>query len=93
MPVIGVNYWQKLEEDLSLSSLSFAWLLGIWIADAALSRYLHLGNVKVKSLEYYRFYKTKYLVDSFYIFLCHLAELVTLFSSMSLPGDTQQGQH
>ena len=25
---------------------------------------------KVKFLEHYRFYKTKYLVDSFYIFLC-----------------------
>ena len=40
---------------------------------------------KVKFLEHYRFYKTKYLVDSFYIFLCPLAELVTLSSSMSLP--------
>ena len=50
MPVIGVNYWQKLEEDLSLSSFSFAWLLGIWLADAALSHYLHLGHVKVHIL-------------------------------------------
>ena len=45
-------------------------------------QYMHLG---VKFLEYYRFYKTKYLVDSFYIFLCPLAELITLSSSMSLP--------
>ena len=50
MPAIGFNYWQKLEEDLSLSSLSFAWLLGIWLADTALSHYLHLGNVKVHIL-------------------------------------------
>ena len=40
---------------------------------------------KVKFLEHYRFYKTKYLIDSFYIFLCPLAELVTLSSSMPLP--------
>ena len=38
----------------------------------------------VKFLEYHRFYKTKYLVDSFYIFLCPLTELVTL--SLSMPS-------
>ena len=54
-------------------------------------------TINLKFLEYHRFYKTKYLVDSFYIFLCPLAELVTLSSSMPLPytcqeqpGDTQQ---
>ena len=46
---------------------------------------------------YLKFLEHKYLVDSFYIFLCPLAELVTLSSSMPLPytcreqpGDTQQ---
>ena len=41
-------------------------------------------------LENCRFYKTKYLVNSFYIFLCPLAELVTLSSSMSLPYTCQE---
>ena len=48
------------------------------------------GAGGLKFLEYYRFYKTKYLVDSFDIFLCPLAELVTLSSSMSLPYICQE---
>ena len=44
----------------------------------------------LKFVEYYRFYETKYIGDSSYIFLCPLAELVTLSSSMSLPYTCQE---
>ena len=46
--------------------------------------------LSLKFLEYYRFCKTKYLVDSFYIFLCPLAELVYMLliyaSAIHMPG-------
>ena len=52
--------------------------------------------LSLKFLEYYRFCKTKYLVDSFYKFLCPIGKayytLLLYVSAIHMPGDTQQGQ-
>ena len=67
------------------NSLYFGLLICTKVQKERKSKSLPLEIANLRFLEYYTFYKTKYLVDSFYIFLCPLAELLTLSSSMPLP--------